>query len=95
MNYGLKGTSDVTLYFTRFKFIVKDYVDLDFISDLDKIICSTSYGFKLVRGAESWLSKLQTIAILSTIKVEYMEATQTYKEVIWIQRLMEELKHNQ
>jgi len=43
----------------------------------------------------SWLSKLQTVVALSTTEVEYMAATQACKEAIWIQRLMEELRHKQ
>ena len=51
--------------------------------------------FTLARGVVSWLSKLQTIVVLSTTKAEYMVATQACKEAIWIQQLMEELGHKQ
>ena len=46
--------------------------------------------FTLAGGAISWASKLQTVVVLSTTEVEYMVATQTCKETIWIQRLLEE-----
>ncbi|KAH9652502.1 hypothetical protein KPL70_027122 [Citrus sinensis] len=43
----------------------------------------------------SWVSKLQTVVALSTTEAEYIAATQSCKEAIWIQRLLEELGHKQ
>ena len=65
----------------------------DFTKDLDKRKSTTGYVFTLAEGAISWVSKLQTVAVLSTTEVEYMAATQACKETIWIQRLLEELGH--
>ena len=41
--------------------------------------------------AVSWISKLQKVVALSTIEAEYVAATEASKEVIWLQRFMEEL----
>jgi len=51
--------------------------------------------FTLAGAVVSWLSKLQTVVALSTTEAEYMVATQACKEVIWVQRLMEELGHKE
>ena len=51
--------------------------------------------FSLAAGAVSWVSKLQTVAALSTIEAEYMAATEACKEAIWLKRLVEELGHTQ
>ena len=51
--------------------------------------------FTLTGGAISWVLKLQTIVALSTTEAEYIVATQSCKEVIWIQRLLKELEHKQ
>jgi len=51
--------------------------------------------FTLAGAAVSWLSKLQTVVALSSTEDKYMVATQVCKEAIWIQRLMEELRHKQ
>jgi len=80
----IKGTSGVALYFEGSKFIVKGYVDSNFAGDLDKRKSITNYVFKLVKGAASWLSKLQIVVILPTTEVEYMVATKACKEAIWI-----------
>ena len=74
------------------KFIVKGYVDSNFAGDLDKRKSTMSYVFTLTRGVVSWISKLQTIMALSTTKVEYIAATWTCKEFIWIKRLLNELR---
>jgi hypothetical protein len=41
----------------------------------------------LFGGAISWMRKRQSIVSLSTIEVEYMEATHASKEAVWLQRL--------
>ena len=51
-------------------------------------------NFMLERGV-SWLSKLQIVVALSTVEVEYMTTTKACKKAIWIQSLMEELRHKQ
>ena len=43
----------------------------------------------------SWISKLQKVVALSTIEAEYVAATEASKEVIWLQRFMEELGKKQ
>ncbi|KAH9659545.1 hypothetical protein KPL70_023885 [Citrus sinensis] len=91
----IRGTSDVALCYGGSEFTVRGYVDSDFAGDLDKRKSTTSYVFTLAGAAVSWVSKLQTVVALSTIEAEYMAATQTCKEAIWIQRLLEELRHKQ
>ena len=91
----IKGTSNTALYFGRFDFIVRRYVDSDFAGDLDKRKSTIGYVFTLAGGSMSWLSKLPTIVGLSSIEAKYMVATQACKESIWIQRLIEELRHKQ
>ena len=39
----------------------------------------------------SWISQLQKIVALSTTEAEYVAITEASKEMIWLQRLMEEL----
>ncbi|KAH9753878.1 Integrase catalytic domain-containing protein [Citrus sinensis] len=97
----IRGTSDVALCYGGSEFTVRGYVDSDFAGDLDKRKSlskrksTTGYVFTFAGAAVSWVSKLQTVVALSTTEVEYMAATQACKEVIWIQRLLEELGHKQ
>ena len=91
----IKGTSGAALCFGGSEFIVRGYVDSDFVGDLDKRKSTPGFVFTLAGGAVSWLSKLQNVVTLSTTEAEYMAATQACKEAIWIQRLMVELGHKQ
>ena len=91
----VKGASDVALHFEGSEFIIKRYIDSDFAGDLDKRKSTTGYVFTFVSGAVSWVSKLQTVVALSTTEAEYMAATETCKEAIWITRLIEELGYTQ
>jgi len=91
----IKGTSHAALCFGGSDFTVRGYVDSDFAGDLDKRKSTTGYVFTLAGGAVSWISKLQTVVALSTTEAEYMAATQACKEAIWMQRLLEELRHKQ
>ena len=43
----------------------------------------------------SWISKLQKVVSLSTIEAEYVAYTEVSKEMIWLQRFMEELGKKQ
>ena len=89
----IKETSDVALCYRGSKFTVKGYVDSDFAGDLDKRKSTTGYVFTLAGRAVSWVLKLQIVVSLSTIEAKYIVATQVCKEVIWIQKFLEELGH--
>jgi hypothetical protein len=49
------------------------------------------YAFTIGGITVIWISKLQKFFSLSTIEVEYVVATEASKEMIWLQRFMEEL----
>ena len=79
----IRGTSNVALCYRGSEFIVKGYVDSDFTGDLDKRKSTTGYVFTLAGAAISWVSKLQTVVILSTTEAEYIVATQACKEAVY------------
>ena len=60
-------------------------------SDKDSKRSTTGYFFTVGGIAVSWISKLQQVVALSTTKAEYVAATEARKEMIWLQRFMEEL----
>jgi len=64
------------------------YVDSDFVGDLDKRRSASGYGFTLVGGTISWMSKLQSIVSLSTIEAEYIPISHACKEEIWLKGLL-------
>ena len=78
----IRGTSNVALCYRGSEFILRGYVDLDFVGDLDKRKSTTGYVFTLVGAAVNWVFKLQAVVALSTAEVEYIAATQVCKEAI-------------
>ena len=53
------------------------------------------YVFTIGGTAVSWISRLQRVVALSTAEAEYVALTEASKEMIWLQRLMEELGKKQ
>ena len=57
--------------------------------DKDNKSNTIRYVFTIGGTTISWISKLQKVVSLSTMKVEYVAATKASKEMIWLQSLME------
>jgi hypothetical protein len=59
----------------------------------DKYSRRSTTGYVLTIGGTtvSWISKLQKVFVLSTTEAEYVAAIEASKEMIWLQRFMEEL----
>ena len=63
--------------------------------DKDSRRSTTWYVFNVGGTTISWISKLQKVVSLSTIEEEYVFAIEASKEMIWLQRFMEELGKKQ
>jgi hypothetical protein len=63
---------------------IHEFVDADWVGDLDRRISTSGYVFNLFGGAISWMSKRQAVVALSTTESEYMAATHASKEVVWL-----------
>jgi hypothetical protein len=63
--------------------------------DKDSKRCTIGYVFTIGGTTVSWISKLQKVVSLSIMEAEYVVATKASKEVIWLQRFMEELGKKQ
>jgi hypothetical protein len=60
--------------------------------DKDSRRSTTGYVFTIGGTIVSWILKLQKVVSLSTIEAEYVVAVEASKEMIWLQRFMEELE---
>jgi len=63
--------------------------------DRDNRRSTTRYVFTVGGTAVSWVSKIQSVIALSTTEVEYVAATEAIKEMIWLQRFLDELGKKQ
>ncbi len=63
--------------------------------DRDSSRSTIGYVFTIGGTIVSWISRLQRVVALSTVEVEYVALTEASKEMIWLQRFMEELGKKQ
>lgn len=70
---------------------VLNYVDSNFVRDLDRRRSVTGFVFTLFGGAVSWKASLQSIVALSTTEAKYIALTEAVKEVKWLRGLVSEL----
>jgi hypothetical protein len=91
----LRGTATHALCFEGLDIVLQGYVDSDMAGDKDRRRSTTGYVFTVGGTPISWISKLQMVVALSTIEGEYFSATEASKEMIWLQRFMEELGKKQ
>jgi hypothetical protein len=91
----LRGTATHALCFGGSDTVLQGYVDSDMVGDKDSRRSTTRYVFTVGGTIVSWISKLQKVVSLSTMEAEYVVATEASKEMIWLQRFMEELGKKQ
>jgi len=87
----LKGTTDQALCFGGSNISLQGYVDADMAGDRDNRRSTTGYVFTVGGTAVSWVSKIQSVVALSTTEAEYVATTEASKEMIWLQRFLDEL----
>ena len=92
----LRGTTNQELCFGGSNISLQGYVGADMAGDRDNRRSTTGYVFTVGGIVVSWVSKIQSVVALSTIEVEYVAAREASKEMIWLQRFMDELgkKHD-
>ena len=91
----LRGTTTHALCFGGSDTFLQGYVDSNMVGDKYNRRSTTRYVFTMGGTTISWILKLQKVVSLSTIEAEYVAATEASKEMIWLQRFMEELGKKQ
>jgi len=71
---------------------LKGFIDADWASDVNDRKSTFSFIFMLTGGAISWGSKKQSAVVLLSMEAEYIAAAHAAKEVVWLRRLLIELK---
>lgn len=85
-NYGIMCASDLYFKLTR-------YIYSDFAGNFDDRRSTSLYVFSFGLGAVSWASVKQSIATLSSVEAEYVAATTTTCQTVWMRRILKELLH--
>eukprot|EP00253_Pinus_taeda_P008164 PITA_08164 len=71
------------------------YTDSDCAGSIDDRKSTSSYVFHMGSGAISWASKKQSIVALSTAEAEYVAATATACQAVWMRRMLRSLGQEQ
>jgi hypothetical protein len=91
----LRGTATHALCFGGSNTFLQGYVDSDMTGDKYSRRSTTGYVFTIGGTTISWISKIQKVVALLTTKAKYVAVTEASKEMIWLQRFMEELGKKQ
>lgn len=88
----LKGTLNCGLvYYSNTTFDVQCYSDADYAGCLDTRKSTTGYCITMGGSILNWCSEKQSSVSLSTTESEYMAASLTVRELIWMKRLLTQL----
>jgi len=86
----LKGTVDFGLLYKAdcHPCELEVYSDADYAGDVKTRRSRTGMVSKFSGGAISWMSQKQKSVVLSTTEAEYVAASESAKELIWLKRLL-------
>ena len=65
------------------------------VGDRNNRRSTTWYVFIVGGTSVCWVSKLQSVVAISTMEVDYVASTEASKEIIWLQRFLDELGKKQ
>ncbi|XP_056158421.1 secreted RxLR effector protein 161-like [Syzygium oleosum] len=89
----LKGTSSLGLFYKKGeRSDLLGFTDSDYAGDMDDRKSTSGYVFMLGSGAVSWCSKKQPIVTLSTTEAEFVAATSSACQAIWLRKILGELR---
>ena len=71
------------------------YTDSDYAGDQDDRKSTSGYVFLMSSGAISWSSKKQPVVTLSTIEAEFIAATSSACQFMWLRRILKSLNQVQ
>ncbi|KAK0578502.1 hypothetical protein LWI29_011456 [Acer saccharum] len=93
----LKGTSSYGIWYTNNveNFQLCGYSDSDRASSVDDRRSTTGYIFNLGLGAITWSSQKQLSPTLSSSEAEYIAVTSAACQVVWLRRILEDMKQHQ
>ena len=95
LRYIVGTTGYEILYSKANNFGLIGYTDSDFASSIDDRKSTSGYIFHFGSGVVSWASKKQPIVTISLAEAEYVVATSTACQAVWMRRILFDLHHHQ
>jgi hypothetical protein len=87
----ISGTRKHGLLFSGSSQPLNGFSDADYGGDLDHRRSTTGYIFTHNGGPVAWCSRRQTCTTLSTTEAEYVAASETSREAIWLRHLLQDI----
>jgi len=75
--------------------VLRDYIDSNFLQDIDNWKSILGFAFSMGSGAISWSSRKQSTFSGSSTEVEYVTADHALKEAMWLWTLLSLIGHPQ
>lgn len=89
----LRGTDELGIEFVKeTNVFLNCYTDSDYAGDPATRRSTSGYVIMLSGGPITWSSRKQSTIALSTTEAEYISACEGVKELVWVQRLFQELQ---
>ena len=90
----LKGTINLALRYDGLEDgTLVGYSDADWAGDTDDRHSTSGNLFMMSGGPINWISKKQSVVALSTSEARYIALSSATQEVVWIQKLLSDLKY--
>lgn len=90
------GTTSYGIFYSKVSdFRLVGFTDSDWAGSLDDCKSTSGNVFNLGSGAISWSSKKQDIVALSSSEAEYMAATTSSCQAVWLRKLLADLQQEQ
>ncbi|XP_046602591.1 secreted RxLR effector protein 161-like [Neodiprion lecontei] len=89
----LSGTIGYGIEFCGSGSELVDYSDADYAEDAETRRSTTGYVFQLAGGPITWASQRQKLVTLSTTEAEYVVASVTSREAIWLRKLLLDIEY--
>ena len=91
----LQGSTNLKLCFGSSEIVLFAYTDADMAGDVDSRKSTSGNLITYAGGAVSWKSKFQKCVAFSTTEAEFIAATEASKELLWLNKFINELGFDQ
>ena len=91
----LQGSTNLKLCFGSSETVLFAYTDADMAGDFDSRKSTSGNLITYAGGAVSWQSKFQKCVAFSTTEAEFIAATEASKELLWLNKFINELGFDQ
>lgn len=92
----VKGTEELGIWFKKSeRLLLTGFTNRYWVGSVDDMKNTSSYVFYASSSVVCWNSMKQKTVAQSTAEAEYIAASETTNQAVWIRKVLEDLKHKQ